>query len=74
MGLSALVTRRYPRLAAPVTKMYLRLAALVTEMCQGLAALVTSRYCGAVSPCYRKVPEACSLWYKMYLGLAALGT
>ena len=64
MGLSALVTRRYLRLAALGTKMYLRLAALVTEMYQGLAALVTSRYCGAVSPSYKKVPEACSLWYK----------
>ena len=54
-GLSALVTRRYLKLAALGTKMYLRLAALVTEMCQGLAALVTSRYCGAVIPSYKKV-------------------
>ena len=36
-------------------------------MYQGLAALVTSRYCGAVSPSYKKVPEACSLWYKNFV-------
>ena len=48
----------------PDYKMQLLLLALGTKMFFRLPALVTSRYCGAVSPSYKKVPEACGLWYK----------
>ena len=44
--------------------MHLLLLAFGTKMFFILPALITRRYCGAVSPSYKKVPEACSPWYK----------